>query len=357
MDIEASVIIPIYNTEKYIERAVRSVLNQTYTNFEVILVDDGSTDDSWKVCVRLATISTRIKIFHQNNLGVASARNLGIKKAQGKYLFFLDSDDEWKNNLLKEIINCFTKTDCDCVRFQAISTDNNSFFYSIPVEKECVFNQHEFLVKAMSDKDYFINISSACWGAYKNSIIKKNQMRFSVELAQGEDGLFVMDYLLSSEKIVCLNEQMYIYYIYNPKERLSTTGRGKKILFDEYELRLLLYNKLYLRYRYIFTYNERKCVYTFFYDRMIAMLIRFIAYSKHLKWRNKIYRIKKLLDNDLMKESALYYVRLRKSDSKLIPYFMRNRWIIPLYLVLCIKTKEYYRIYGKEKYAVSIYKK
>lgn len=355
-EIEASIIIPVYNTAGYIERAVKSVLNQTFQNFEIILVDDGSTDTSWEVCKQLINLSEKIHIFHKENAGVSSARNLGLREAKGKYIFFLDSDDEWKQNLLEQIISCFYRTDCDCVRFQAVSTDSDIFSYRVPEVEEATFQQRDFLVKAMSDREYHLNISSACWGAYRNSLVRRENIYFSEKLAQGEDGLFVLNYLVECKKIAYLNERLYIYHIYNPEERLSATGRGEKVLYDAYELHFLLYNKLYEKYEDIFLEEEKESVYAFFYDRMIAYLVRFASYSKHLKWKDKIDKIRILLNSKLMKEAAIYYKPSRKTDSRIIPFFMKHKQIFFLWIVLCAKTMGYYKLCGRKRYAVSIYK-
>ena len=88
-----SVIVPVYNIEKYIERCVRSICVQTYKNLEILLVDDGSTDGSGEICERLAKEDERIRVFHKENGGSSSARNLGIREAKGEYLGFIDSDD------------------------------------------------------------------------------------------------------------------------------------------------------------------------------------------------------------------------------------------------------------------------
>lgn len=354
-EIEASIIIPVYNTERYIERAVKSVLNQTFQNFELIVIDDGSTDTSWEVCKGLINLSEKISIFHQENAGVSSARNFGLKEAKGKYIFFLDSDDEWREDLLEQTINCFHRTECDCVRFQAVSTNNDLFNYEIPQDEETVLQQKDFLVKAMSDQGYLLNISTVCWGAYRNSLIKKENMYFSEKLAQGEDGIFALNYLLKCKKITYLNEQLYIYHIYNPEERLTATGRGANILYDAYELRFFLYNTLYEKYKNIFSDDEKETVYACFYDLMIRELVRFAAYSRHLKWRDKIDKIRILLNSELMKEAAVYYKPQRKTDSRLIPFFMKHKQTFFLWIALYTRISRYYK-WNRARYAVSIYK-
>lgn len=106
---KVSVIIPAYNAEKYIERSVKSVLSQTYTNLEIILVDDGATDSTGMICDELASKDSKIKVFHKKNGGMSDARNFGINEASGDYICFLDADDTYHDTfvekLLQEIIS------------------------------------------------------------------------------------------------------------------------------------------------------------------------------------------------------------------------------------------------------------
>lgn len=108
-----SVIIPVYNIEKYLERCVASVRNQTYTNLEILLVDDGSTDTSGVLCDKLAGEDERIRVFHKENGGSSSARNLGIAQAKGKYLGFVDSDDYISPNMYELLFNAVSEYDAD----------------------------------------------------------------------------------------------------------------------------------------------------------------------------------------------------------------------------------------------------
>ena len=98
MEYKISVIIPVYNVEDYIRQSIDSVLNQTYKNLEIILVDDGSKDNSGKICDEYKNVDERIKVIHKINSGVSSARNVGIDIATGKYIMFLDSDDFLEKN-------------------------------------------------------------------------------------------------------------------------------------------------------------------------------------------------------------------------------------------------------------------
>jgi glycosyltransferase involved in cell wall biosynthesis len=158
-----SVIIPLYNKEKYIKRAINSVLKQTYQNFEIIVINDGSTDNSLSVIKSIK--DKRVKIFNQKNLGVSNARNKGIKKAKGEYIAFLDADDKFLNNYLETIVQLILKY------------PNNSFFgtafkkvYKNNDTEICDFNfgkksEKTFIVKdlisaVVKNKKFFIHISS-----------------------------------------------------------------------------------------------------------------------------------------------------------------------------------------------------
>ena len=108
-----SVVIPIYNVEKYLEQCIQSVINQTYKNIEIILVDDGSTDSSGNICDRFEKEDNRIIFFHQSNKGLSDARNKGLKHAKGEYISFLDSDDYICENMLETLYGCLESTECD----------------------------------------------------------------------------------------------------------------------------------------------------------------------------------------------------------------------------------------------------
>ncbi|WP_304330698.1 glycosyltransferase family 2 protein [Phocaeicola plebeius] len=119
-----SIIIPIYNVEMYIKECIDSVLMQTYQNFEILLIDDGSTDSSGKLCDEIALTDFRIKVFHKSNGGSASARNYGMEKAVGEYIIFLDSDDYWiEKNILSLLVEKAKSDNLDVVRGEYINVD------------------------------------------------------------------------------------------------------------------------------------------------------------------------------------------------------------------------------------------
>lgn len=124
---KASIIIPVYNTALYLRQCVESVLQQTYTNFEIILVDDGSTDTSPELCDQLEQEDNRILVIHQANGGASVARNSALARVSGDIIFFLDSDDYWKaKDGLETVVNIFSRTSCDLVEYACWKFWNNS---------------------------------------------------------------------------------------------------------------------------------------------------------------------------------------------------------------------------------------
>lgn len=142
-----SVIIPVYNVEKYLNKCIESVLSQTFPNIEIILVDDGSTDNSGVICDEYAKKNCRIKSFHKKNGGLSSARNYGINIASGDYLIFLDSDDYWiDNNILQKFIRKAKDYDLDVVRGELINVDSGcNVLYTAEISKESLLRVNKIL--------------------------------------------------------------------------------------------------------------------------------------------------------------------------------------------------------------------
>ena len=135
-----SVIIPVYNVEIYIKKCIDSVLNQTFQNFEIILIDDGSTDNSGRICNEYVLKDNRIKVIHQNNAGLSAARNKGIDVSSGNYICFLDSDDWYSNNALEEFINLVINYNADISIIDIFNTIDDNAIYS-PKNQIKIYNK------------------------------------------------------------------------------------------------------------------------------------------------------------------------------------------------------------------------
>lgn len=184
-----SVIIPVYNVAKYLHCCIDSVLAQTFTDFELLLIDDGSKDNSGEICDEYARKDNRVRVFHKENEGVSVARNIGIGHSSGTYLMFLDSDDWLESSCLDYCLKSMKDDNLDFLQFgYARVTDDGNVLYKSSVSTQ-ILNRSEFV---KSD-----NFNVCVWGAlFRMSIIHKHCLAFKKGLKLGEDQLFLFDYLL-----------------------------------------------------------------------------------------------------------------------------------------------------------------
>ena len=212
---EISVIVPVYNTEKYLHRCIDSILAQTFTDFELILVDDGSTDNSKNICTYYSEIDKRVKVFSQENSGVSKARNVGIQLASGEYLLFIDSDDYVDSLYIERL----SEKRCDFVICGMISEDENG---NINYYRNILENYYDNIYNFPFGDYYenFILYSPYC-KLFKRNIVEKYSIQFPEHLTWGEDGCFVSDYLLYARKIQTIEYKGYHYVKYNSINTLS----------------------------------------------------------------------------------------------------------------------------------------
>lgn len=203
-----SVIIPVYNVEKYVERCVTSVLNQTYKNIEIILVDDGSTDESGKICDRLASENENVSVIHQNNQGLGPARNTGLNDMKGKYVAFVDSDDWIENNTYEVLYDAIIKHDCDistCGR-KIVSDEGVIKDYYCSAEGKKL-NRQEAVKHYLLQKD--MNMSA--WDKlYKASLF--DEVRFPGDHLVSEDIVPIYRVLKKSNAVYLTGQALYNYY-------------------------------------------------------------------------------------------------------------------------------------------------
>ena len=203
---EISLIIPVYNAEKYLPDCLNSLLAQGYEDFELILVNDGSPDNSWQIMQEYSQKDNRVRIFQKENGGVSSARNFGLEQARGEYIGFVDADDlvvpqylEWMHQTVR---------DADA---KIVVCD-----YTKCTERECSLQLPEICPKGkvvlLEDCTYggMHGVSRQCWGAlYQRSLLQG--IRFSEELSIGEDTLFFLEAFLRAGKYVRLESSLYFY--------------------------------------------------------------------------------------------------------------------------------------------------
>ena len=207
--------MPVYNAESRISIAIESVINQTYDNLELILVNDGSLDKSGEICEHYAKKDNRIIIIHQKNAGVSAARNRGIDKAVGEYINFIDADDTINIETFELLVEYLKDTSYDMIMYGMSFDYYNTDQYSHSVHK--LINRNIIDCKETIQKDFFdlydSNYLSSSWNKLiKKSIILEDNIRFNTDMAILEDFKFTLDILNSTNKILAINEPLYKYY-------------------------------------------------------------------------------------------------------------------------------------------------
>lgn len=236
-----SIIVPIYNVEKYLDKCVESVVNQTYKSLEIILVDDGSPDNCPKMCDDWAKKDSRIKVIHKNNGGISKARNCGIDKATGEYLMFVDSDDWIDENTVEELYRIAKNENVDIVSYSLIKEYSENTVNNINDVKYCIYYKEEFYEKLIDDD----NVAGFVWNKFFKRSLIGNQ-RFDSDLHCCEDLEFCSRVFMNCCKVAYTTCKFYHYrqrldsitgnFDYNPK-MLSLIKAYQKILpiFNEYD--------------------------------------------------------------------------------------------------------------------------
>ena len=227
-----SVIVPIYNIEKYIRRCIDSVLAQSFADFELILVDDGSPDNCGTICDEYAKKDARIKVIHKENGGLVSARQAGIKVAEGDYIFHLDGDDSILLDALESAYKIICDTNADVVSFSyRCSIDGETGDVVEDLVNEGLYNkseiEKEIFPKLLSDKNmnhmfYFL------WGkAIKRELATKHQLNVNPAISLGEDLSCAIPCFLEAEKVYMSKKDIYLYTIRN--DSISTDFKTHQI--------------------------------------------------------------------------------------------------------------------------------
>lgn len=214
-----SVIIPAYNVDKYLEECVHSLLCQTYTNYEVIIIDDGSTDNTYDIGKRLTEESVNVKLFHQENQGVSIARNVGMQKANGEFFIFVDADDTVAPQYIEILVACAKKSDMGIVGFTS-KREELVTKVSINTVDICAADMTEDILCGTNYDGYLWN------KIFLRKIIQTNDLEFPPNIVVWEDLLFVLQYLKKCDRITISSEKLY-YYRYREGSAVNNTRIDK----------------------------------------------------------------------------------------------------------------------------------
>ncbi|MBP5455845.1 MAG: glycosyltransferase family 2 protein [Paludibacteraceae bacterium] len=217
---KVSIVVPVYKSEKTIHRCVDSILNQTYDNFELLLVDDGSPDKSGRICDEYALADTRVKVFHKENGGVSSARNLGIDNVQGEYLVFVDSDDYVGQDYLSHLLQ--VESSQFVVAGIHRSMDNIHACWE-PREGHSLISDDLKNVWSKENNLYIYIFPTA--KLFLTEIVKQCHIRFDTKIFYSEDFCFVMDYMAKIRSFDLIKVHDYNYII--PREEVNRAEKYK----------------------------------------------------------------------------------------------------------------------------------
>lgn len=199
-----SIIIPVYNSEKYIKECINSIVTQKSHNYELIIVDDGSTDNTPTICQQFSKEFSCVKYFRTPNQGVSGTRNMGIEKSRGSYIWFVDSDDKIVREAISSILNKLD--DCDCLIFGfAKFSKNNS---KILKYQNTIIKSQTAINRALSDNDFRGYLHNKI---FKSDIIKKNHLSLDPKIKTCEDLLFCVQYFSICNKIKIIDNVLYMY--------------------------------------------------------------------------------------------------------------------------------------------------
>ena len=301
---KVSIIVPVYNVESYLKRCLESIINQTYKNIEIILIDDGSTDNSSSICDNYQEIDKRIKVIHQKNMGLSSARNKGLEIATGDYIWFIDSDDYIELNSLEVIIPYLKKYDIVVFNYNEIINKKITKIKSF-------YNYNDIETK------YLLSHCNAWNKIYKRELFNNNLFP---EKHIYEDLYLIPTLILKTNKIVFLDK-----YLYNYVQRNNSLKNSANNTLD----RIYALNNLYIKLNN--KYKE-EVEYLFIYNLLITSLIEEVTnnckynikeLNKYVSSKSpKYYKNKYWQELGLIKKIYLYLIYYNiTSLARVITYF------------------------------------
>lgn len=237
-----SAIIPAYNAEKTIEKCINSVLNQTYQACEIVIVDDGSVDGTYKILRDYEQKHSIVKAYTQHNAGVSAARNAGIRYATGDFVVFVDADDEISPNMLEMLIKYQKEYDVDLVKsglVQIYADGTQNVFTS---NEKHLYNSKEE-IRANFFELFSDGLNSPVGKLYKTRILQKEKIFFDEKLELSEDLIFNLSYLEKIDRVLCVPDACYQYYIYNS----VATTKYREHLFEKRERAIILFEEFLKR--------------------------------------------------------------------------------------------------------------
>ncbi len=331
-----SIIIPVYNSEKHLRECLDSVLAQTYTGFEVLLIDDGSTDAGGTICEEYAVRDARFKVFHKENGGVSSARNLGIEKAIGEWITFVDSDDIIYSDYLENFIVIDNKNNLYDLVIQGYYRKKNKTLFKVNIGKGIVMRRD---FSKLFEEYNIMNRGYVFSKFFKRNIINLNNIFFPIGVSLAEDLIFLIKYISHSSVILFDEKFSYQYnYVF---ESLSNSIQSSDVYINRY---LMIKNLLKTDFQDVYenVYNKNSNLFdkisTLQFNSLLIIIKSFYYNRVKKEFRFTFYR--NLMKDDLI----LLRLKLNTIDN----FFLRCA-LTPLLLGNFKITDVIFKIYYKVK--------
>ena len=319
-DIKVSIIVPVYNNEKYVKKCITSLLSQTEIDIEIIIIDDGSTDDSFKVCEELSKIDNRIVLIHQENAGVSSARNKGIQVAKGDYIGFVDSDDwidkEMYSMLYYKAIN--ESADivmCDAEIIYMDGRRKEDTFYTI--------NDMDSLSKELAPNT-LVEIAGAVWRAiYRKKLIIENNVLFQENIKFSEDRIFNLQCISKMNKLLYIKKGFY-------KRLVHDSSAVHSFHEDYFERVLISYNEIKDTIKDDWGNDENiKSVYAKqFINGVFASFDNYCRSESNYNVKKSLKKIRSICNNPILQED-IKLIKNKTTNEKLL----ENKQVFLIYLI------------------------
>ena len=339
-----SVIVPVHNSTKYLQKCIESILSQSYRNIELILVNDGSTDDSGGICDSYTLKDKRVKVIHKDNSGPSDARNCGIKMSKGEFIFFIDSDDFIEIDTIRLLVeSCVTNnSDLSIVDFRKIGKKNEAsgndriFTTNTLLEKEDIV---DYVRKYLLSPNKFPLLTQSWGRIFRSSIIKDNKIFFDSKLLTFEDLLFNFSYLKHVDKISFLDKPLYNLLIHTDHLSASMAITGCPDSLFGYPAALTgveeFLNATYDRSEVCKEIGQAYVRYT---------IIQLIRLCLQINDENKeaIYKfIQKLIREPRLRDGLKFYSSL-KGESKIIPILLKLKLTKMVIMACQLRARERY---------------
>jgi len=340
-----SVVIPVYNVEKFLKKSIESAINQSYKKIELILVNDGSIDNSGRICDEYVRNDKRIRVIHTKNNGPAAARNRGIIDSKGEFIFFLDSDDSIKNDAISSLVKSYNRYKADIIigDFRKVDDSNSNSGHNRVFSDSKLLTKQDIIayVGWYLKKPNKFPLLAHSWGKlFKSSIIKNNSIYFDTDLRTFEDVAFNFDYLNYTNKVFFLKETIYNHLIHNNYISATMAIGANPIKLFGYKIALTKIKDFLKNCNS--NADIRKKIGHADVCFTIIQLVRICGQINNNN-KKKIYKLINEIISDSNFRNNLQSYSPSKDDSRILPLLMKLKLILPIIWICKYKARKRYK--------------